>query len=221
MNRLVISLGGSVMVPDKIDTSFLLKFKNLLVSHTKKGKRFFIVVGGGKTCRLYQAAASKFKNLTQKDLDWIGIHATRFNAEFLKYIFKGHAHEKIIENPTKKVTTKKKIIIGCGWKPGCSTDKDAVLVAKTHNIKTILNITNTDYVYDKDPAKHKDARPVKHISWKEFISLIGTAWKPGANYPFDPVASKLAQKLKLRVVVMNGKNLKNLGSASDYLVYNS
>ncbi|RLJ07511.1 MAG: UMP kinase [Candidatus Aenigmatarchaeota archaeon] len=210
MKKLVISLGGSVMVPEKIDVPFLSGFRKLLIKHAKKGKKFFIIAGGGKTCRDYQKAAKEITKLTKTDLDWIGIHATRFNAEFLKHIFKGYAYEKTIENPTKRTVTKKKIVIGCGWKPGCSTDKDAVLIAKTHKIKTILNVTNIDYIYDKDPAKHRNAKPIKTTGWKDFLSLIGNKWEPGAKYPFDPVASRLAQKLKLRVVVLNGKNLKNL-----------
>jgi uridylate kinase len=29
------------------------------------------------------------------------------------------------------------------------------------------------------------------------------------NKPFDPIASKLAEKSKIKVVIMNGKNIEN------------
>lgn len=208
--KLVISLGGSLIVPNKIDTRFLSDFRSLILFHVKKGKKFFIIAGGGRTARTYQSAAASLGITAQTDLDWIGIHATRLNAVLLSFIFKDHVHPKILTNPTKKPKISQPIAIGCGWRPGCSTDKDAVLLAKTQGIKTILNLTNIDYVYTKDPKKHPDAKPIKEIQWKDYLSLTGEKWNPGANYPFDPIASKLAWKHKLKVIIMNGKDLKNL-----------
>ena len=48
------------------------------------------------------------------------------------------------------------------------------------------------------------------VNWKKFRAIVGDKWVPGANFPFDPVASKLAEKLKLKVAIMKGTNLKNL-----------
>ena len=83
----------------------------------------------------------------------------------------------------------------------------------------MINLSNIDYVYDKNPKKFKGAKPLKNISWKDFRKIVGNKWDPGLNLPFDPVASKLAEKLKLKVVVMNGKplsNLKNLLSGRSF-----
>ena len=57
--------------------------------------------------------------------------------------------------------------------------------------------------------QYKNAKPIKEISWKEFRKLLSTKWKPGLNAPFDPLAAKEAEKLKLRVFIV-GKNLNNL-----------
>jgi uridylate kinase len=84
------------------------------------------------------------------------------------------------------------------------------LLAKTYNSDTIINLTNIDYVYDKDPNKFKDAKPFKEISWKDYLKLIEQKWIPGLSAPFDPIASKLAQKFKFKVVILNGKKIKNL-----------
>ncbi|GAG25334.1 unnamed protein product, partial [marine sediment metagenome] len=115
----------------------------------------------------------------------------------------------IISDPTEKINFKKKILFAGGWKPGWSTDYDAVLLAKNLCVNEIINITNTDYVYDKDPNKFKDAKPIKEISWKKFRKLVGDRWKAGLCMPFDPIAVKEAEKLKLKVIVL-GKDLKNL-----------
>jgi uridylate kinase len=209
-NLFVISLGGSLLVPGEIDINFLKKFKSIIEREIKFGKKFIIIVGGGKTARNYQNAAKSLTKASNEDLDWLGIHATRINAHLLLTIFRKYAYYRIIKNPKEKVKFKEKILVAAGWKPGFSTDYDSVLLAKTYGSDTIINLTNVDYVYDKDPNKFKDAKPFKEISWKDYLKLIDQKWTPGMSAPFDPVASKLAQKFKFKVVILNGKKLKNL-----------
>jgi uridylate kinase len=206
----VVSLGGSIIVPDDVDVAFLKRFRELVLKHVRTGKRFVIISGGGKICRRYQAAAAKITKLAYEDLDWLGIHATRFNAHLLRTIFRGQAHPRIIKNPTEKINFSEKILIGAGWKPGFSTDYDAVIMAKNFKAKRLANLSNINYVYDRDPKYHKGARPIKEISWSGFRKIVGNKWDPGANLPFDPVASKEAQKLGLEVAIVNGRDLKNL-----------
>lgn len=209
MKTIVISLGGSLIVPSTIDVNFLKKFKQLILKFVKT-KKFIIICGGGKTSRIYQKAAAKITKLTAEDIDWLGIHATRLNAHLLRAIFRKYAHPKVIRNPEEKINLKKPLLIAAGYEPGCSTDYDAVMLAKKFRVKTLLNLTDTDYVYNKDPEKYKDAKPFKQMNWKEYRKIAGSKWDPGLNVPFDPVAAKEAEKINLRVVVMNGRNIKNL-----------
>jgi uridylate kinase len=206
----VISLGGSLVVPNEINIKFLSLFKNIIEKKIKENKKFIIIVGGGKTARNYQNAAKALTKVSNEDLDWLGIHATRINAHLLLTIFRKYAYFRIIKNPKEKINFKEKILIAAGWKPGFSTDYDAVLLAKTYGSDTIINLTNVDYVYDKDPNKFKDAKPFKEISWKDYLKLIEQKWIPGMSAPFDPIASKLAQKFKFKVIILNGRKLKNL-----------
>jgi uridylate kinase len=206
----VISLGGSLVVPNEINIKFLSLFKNIIEKKIKENKKFIIIVGGGKTARNYQNAAKALTKVSNEDLDWLGIHATRINAHLLLTIFRKYAYFRIIKNPKEKISFKEKILIAAGWKPGFSTDYDAVLLAKTYGSDTIINLTNVDYVYDKDPNKFKSAKPFKEISWKDYLKLIEQKWIPGMSAPFDPIASKLAQKFKFKVIILNGRKLKNL-----------
>jgi len=205
---IIISLGGSLVAPKEIDVGFLKSFRYSIKKYFNT-RRFFIIVGGGKITRMYQSAISEF-GAKAVDKDWMGINITRLNAEVVKQLFSNHAYNKIIIDPSKKVKINKDIIVGAGWKPGWSTDYDAALIAKNHNIKTIINLSNIDYVYDKNPNEFPDAKPLKEISWKDFGKIVGNKWAPGTSAPFDPIATKLATKLKLKVVMMNGKNLENL-----------
>jgi uridylate kinase len=206
----IISLGGSLVVPNEINIKFLSLFQNIIEKKIKENKKFIIIVGGGKTARNYQNAAKALTKVSNEDLDWLGIHATRINAHLLLTIFRKYVHFRIIKNPKEKISFKEKILIAAGWKPGFSTDYDAVLLAKTYGSDTIINLTNVDYVYDKDPNKFKFAKPFKEISWKDYLKLIEQKWIPGMSAPFDPIASKLAQKFKFKVIILNGRKLKNL-----------
>lgn len=209
MKTTIISLGGSIIIPDQIDTDFLKDFKKTITNLTKEGHKFVIYCGGGSLARKYQQAYKKVKDDDQEAMDWLGISATHHNALLLKAIFYEIAEDYIIYDPTQKISLKKPIIFAGGWKPGWSTDYDAVLVAKQLKINHIINMSNIDYVYDKDPKKDKSAKPIKHISWKKLREIVGSKWSAGLNAPFDPIAAKEAEKLNLKVHVI-GKNLKNL-----------
>lgn len=213
--RKILSVGGSIIIPhDGFDIEFLKSFKKVILKHIAKGERFILTIGGGGTCRQYQHAASEVTKLTHEDLDWIGIHSTIFNAQFVKYLFKDIAYKDVITNPNKKVTTSKPVIIAAGWKPGCSTDHDAVLLAKTYGVKDLLNLSNIEYVYTKDPRTNPDAEKIEAISWKDFRrTIVGDSWTPGKSAPFDPIASKKAEALGLTVSILNGKNLAEVDRA--------
>lgn len=208
---IVMSLGGSLIAPNDIDRVFLKKFKKLILDYTKNGNSVILICGGGDVCRHYQKAAKTiFPKVKSIDLDWVGIAATKLNAELVSAIFGDAAYESIMFDPTKPVKTNRRIIVGAGFKPGSSSDKDAVLAAKAYGAQVVVNLSNITYVYDKDPSKFKDAKPQKTMSWAAFQKLVGTKWVPGAHVPFDPAATKLARQYKMKLVVMRGSNLTNL-----------
>ncbi len=200
-------------MPNEIDWKFVKNFKKVIEKYIKKKYKFIIITGGGKTARKYIEAAAKMENITDDDKDWIGIHATRMNAHFIRTVFRKHAHPRINKNPHGMedfYNFKESILVAAGWRPGFSTDYDAVIIAKYFKVKHIINFSNINYVFDKDPKKYKNAKPIKNISWKNFRKMVGSKWSPGLNAPFDPIASKLAAESGLEVTIMNGKKLKNL-----------
>jgi uridylate kinase len=210
---IIVSLGGSLIVPGDVDISFLKEFRKLILDHVESGKRFVIICGGGSTTRMYQKAAKEVVKLESEDLDWIGIHATRLNAHLMRTVFRDIAHPRIIKDPTRPIVCDEPIIIAAGWKPGFSTDYDAVLLAKGYNADTVMNLTNIEQVCDKDPKYHKDAKPIEKIGWPGFRKIVGDEWVPGSNLPFDPIASKEAEKLGLRVMILKGTDIPNLDKA--------
>ena len=159
-DTIVISLGGSLVVPNEIDVNFLKDFVSLISSEVNSGKKFVIITGGGKICRKYQEAAKGVKELNSSELDWLGVYSTRLNAVFLKTLFGSLAEENIILDPTLPIKITKPVVVGGGWKPGWSTDYDAVMLGKQLGAKKIINLSNIDYAYDKDPNKYPDAKKI-------------------------------------------------------------
>ncbi len=212
IQTIVISLGGSLIVPNGgIDTKFISEFNRYIRNKIAKNWRFFIVVGGGSTARHYIEAARKTAGrISDWDLDWLGIHATRLNAHLIKTVFQKVVHPRIIHDYSKKIKNlKENVIIAAGGKPGWSTDYDAVILARDYRVPVVINMSNIDCIYDKDPHQFTCARPLHQIVWDDLEKLVGDKWKPGSNLPFDPVATKLAKKLKLKVYVI-GKDINNL-----------
>jgi uridylate kinase len=215
----VIKLGGSLIVPNGgIDTQYVKKFCTAIRKQIiEKNRRFFIFIGGGQLARHYRDAGMEVigHELTNDDLDWLGVHATRLNAHLFRTIFRDLAHPAIIKDYSFIQKPEKPIVIAAGWKPGWSTDYTAVILAQDYNIKTITKLSNADYVYDKDPRRYSNAKPLEYITWKDYRAMVGDTWVPGSNVPFDAVAAKLASESKTKVLYLNGRDLENAEKALD------
>ena len=206
----VLSLGGSILVPNNIDTDFLSEFKTAVLKYLDTNEnRIIFVVGGGATARVYQnAAKSVNRNISNSELDMIGIRCTHANAEYVKTAF--GAFSPVVTNPKKKnIPFDGRILVAGGWKPGFSTDTDAVYLAIRFGAKTVINLSNTDMVYTDNPKTNPNAKPIKSISGPDFQKLVGTKWEPGKNVPFDPIATKLAIKNNLQIICAGGRNIQN------------
>ncbi len=192
--KIIISLGGSLIIPEEIDVDFLRNFKDVIFEQATKGKKFYIITGGGKVCRKYQAAAKELGNPTNEELDMIGIRALNLNAELVRTIFKGNDN----------------VVVYGADKPGSSTDLGAVMLAKENGAKQVINLSNIDYAYDSDPKINPSAKKIENISWAEYRKLIPVEWNPGLSTPFDPIASAMAESERIEVAILNGKNISNL-----------
>lgn len=215
----VLSLGGSLVVPEGgIDTDFLTKFHDFIRNQVSEHqRRFFIVVGGGVITRHYQKAASTVRGegLTDTDADWLGVHATRLNAQLVRTVFQDIADPRVIKHYEVILKIDAPVAIASGWKPGWSTDYCAVTLCQDYGMREVINMTNVDQVFTKDPKKFPDAKPMDNATWAEYRTMVGDTWHPGMNAPFDPIASKLAEQHDVTVKILNGNNFDNLALALD------
>lgn len=207
--RIIVSVGGSLIVPDTVDTTFLSALRALILEKVLGGLSFVVIAGGGRTARRYQEAASAVADTSATDLDWLGIHSTRLNGHLLRTIFREVAHPVIITNPDEvlDVPPEAAVVVAAGYRPGASTDLRAVQIAERSGARRVVNLSNIDYVYTADPKANRDAKKIEKTSWPEFRKLIPEEWDPGLSAPFDPVAAREAERLGLEVAILNGTHL--------------
>ncbi len=210
----VIDLGGSLVVPDRIDTEFLKAFACTLTGYLSQdeARKIILVCGGGTLAREYQKAYREVAAEPQNEAqDWIGITATRLNAELLKQVFSSYCPLPVITDPTDVTVFAGRILVAGGWKPGFSTDYDAVVLAGRFSADAVIDLSDIPMVYTDDPKKNPEAEPIDKISWADFRAIIGDKWVPGINSPFDPIAAALAAENRIKVIVADGRNIENLG----------
>lgn len=212
---IIMSVGGSLIVPGQIDTDFLTKLKDFITDQTTNhGRRFILIAGGGRTARNYQEAAGTVTDLNPEDIDWMGIHATRLNGHLLRTVFRDIAHPEMITNPDtiQDIPGEPAVVIASGYRPGSSTDLIAVHIAQHVGATKVINLSNIDYVYTADPKTNPDATIIERSSWEEFRALIPDKWNPGMSAPFDPVAAKAAERSGMEVSIINGMKPEALAS---------
>jgi len=214
----VISLGGSIVapagMPGGVDVQFIRNFKALIRDFIESAdnQKFIFVVGGGGPARDWQKAYNEIckDSANSDEADWIGVMATRLNAQLIKAVMAEWCSQDVVTDPCAAGLFIGNVLVAAGWKPGFSSDYDAVLLAEKFGAQTVINLSNIEKVYTDDPKTNPDAKPLDIISWADFRKMTGDEWIPGKNVPFDPVASRYAEKINLKVICAAGKNLENL-----------
>jgi uridylate kinase len=207
----VLSLGGSLIVPEKIDVKFLKKFREVLNRNSRKYK-FVIVCGGGTVARKYISALKELE-LNEEFQSLSGISATRMNARFMSYVF-GKNPRMGIPHTMKDVKKylKNQDVVFCGaleYKPKQTSDSTATEIAL--NLKSdFINLTNVRGLYNKNPKKYKDAKFVPQASWRELFKMATREkFRPGQHFVIDQTAAKIILKHKIRTYIL-GKDLSQL-----------
>ena len=136
------------------------------------------------------------------------------NAQLVKAIFSDLCHDDVVYDPTAPIGFTGQILVAAGWKPGFSTDNDAVVLDKMNfpllpAVFQLVNLSNIEKVYTDDPKTNPDAKPLDAISWEDFRKMVGDEWTPGKNTPFDPIASKGAQQEGITVICAGGRDIEN------------
>ena len=210
--KIVISLGGSIIIPGEVNYTYLKKFVSLIKKYSKNNK-IVIVTGGGITARKYINSLRK-DNLNEDIYSLIGIATTKLNARLVNGFF----NKIVVDLPDSLIEVKKSlekgniVIIGSlGFQPDMTSDGDAAQVAEYIKADLFLNLTNVNGLYNKDPKKFNDAKLVKNIQFDEFYKIAKKiGFKAGQHFVLDYKGAEIIKKAKIKTIILNGLNLKNL-----------
>jgi uridylate kinase len=214
MKTLVISLGGSLIIPDKINYNFLHKFKSTLRKFYRTHK-FVVVCGGGEIARKYISNLSK-EHKSKYKISQAGIRATRMNANFMIQFFGKDANSKLPRDMKEvKEELEKNSVVFCGalrYVPNSTSDSTAARLA--HFLKTpFINMTNVKGLYSANPLTNKRAKFIQYESWKDFEKrALKLSYHAGQHFVLDQKASIIIRKHKIKTYIIGSKliNLENI-----------
>ena len=211
-DAVVISMGGSVMIPEKPSADFIRDFATILQGSEKK---VYVVIGGGKLARHYISIAREL-GCDEGFLDEIGIDATRLNARLLIAALGTDAYPVPAKNFDESVIRGRefRFVIMGGTHPGHTTDGVAAMLAERLRAERLIIATNVRGVYTADPKKHPEAELFKKMSSEKLLE-IASAMEGGAGKSavLDPLAARLVLRTRIPTLVCDGRKLEVVSEA--------
>jgi uridylate kinase len=208
--KVVMALGGSVLVPDKLDEGYMREFAGMIKPLAEKNE-IAIVTGGGKTARRWIEEARR-SGANEVECDYLGIKASRDNARMLCEVLEITNTEipRTLEDAAKMVGIEKIVVMG-GTEPGHSTDAVATLLAELINADLILKVTDVDGIYDRDPQKFKDAKMFDKLPIDKLEKMVSKLSQKAGKYELmDLVAVSILKRSGIKCIALNGRDLANM-----------
>jgi len=212
--RVVVSVGGSVLVPE-LEAERVEAYAETLLDVVESGHELGVVVGGGPVAREYIGTARAL-GADEISLDRLGIEVTRLNARLLA----GALGDAAVSHPVEAVENAREVfrrgdipVLG-GTTPGHTTDAVATGVAEHAGADLLVYATSVDGVFDADPGVDDDATKFDRLSPTELVEVVGgVELDAGSNSPVDLLAAKLLQRSGLRAVVVDGSDPEHVAAA--------
>lgn len=213
LDKVVISLGGSILIPGENDGDFLSKLTSLL-KDLSKTYQLYVVCGGGKVARYYINTARDM-GASEYDLDLLGILATRANAKMLQLGLKGISNENIPETieEASKLGDLGKIVVMGGTVPGHTTDGVSAALAEAIGASRIINATSVDGVYTSDPKKDPNAKKISKMTFEELNEMLKGDHGAGKSGVFDAMGAEIILRCKIPLLIVSGRDLTEMKNA--------
>jgi uridylate kinase len=211
--RIVITVGGSIIIKDHDDRNFKEYAK--VLKDMNKEHDLYIVVGGGRTARDYIKIAREL-GASEALCDDIGIDVTRLNARLLITALGEDAYPYVPENFNKALeySTSNKIVVMGGTEPAHSTDAVGSILAEFVKADLVINATSVDGLYSKDPEKHQEAEMIDEITPSKMMEMLSDKDMKAGTYEFlDKTAIRIIERSGIKTRIINGKQPSNLKKA--------
>lgn len=217
--RVLLKLSGEQLsgkFEGGIDSELVVWLAGEIKKVADTGTQIVIMVGGGNFARGAQLTGNGIRRVTA---DQIGMLGTMMNALALRDIFEAHniktrclssifaeqVTEPFIHRLAENHLQKGRVVIAAGGigRPYLTTDTAAVSLALEMGCEVVLKATKFDGVYDKDPAKFKDAKKLDQVSFKEAVAN-------DAIKVMDKAALGLAMEHKLPIIIFDSMKPGNI-----------
>ena len=184
MKRILLKLSGEALAGENkeiYDINFVDKVAAAVKKCADQGYELALVVGAGN---IWRGRAGE--NMDRTDADRMGMLATVINAICLKDALRRAGAEAVVmtavpmhpfaepysADAARKALSEGKIVVfGAGLGiPFLSTDTAGAVRAAEIGADAILMAKSVDYIYDDDPRKDSDAKPIKAIKASEVLA---------------------------------------------------
>lgn len=182
--RVIIKLSGEALAGDKgygIDEKVLSDITDQIKAVKDLGVEIGIVIGGGNFWRGRQG-----KEMDSSTADHMGMLATVINALGVQDALERKgvatrvqtaidiikvAEPYILRRALSHLNKGRVVIFACGTgNPHFTTDTAAALRAADINAEVLLLAKNVDGIYDSDPKSNANAKKLKEVTYKEYIT---------------------------------------------------
>ncbi len=203
MAKVVIKITGKLFAQG--NEHVIKELAATILSYAAEGNKVAIVTGGGPTARSYIEMGGSL-GLNNSLLDLLGIESARLNALVLAALLGGYGYLPIPRNVDEFMmawSTDKIIVLG-GLQPGQSTNAVAAAIAEMVGASLLINATNVDGVYDKDPRVYSNARLLRTVTIEELEKILAEQEsRPGKYELLDKVALNIIRRSKIETVFIN------------------
>lgn len=206
MKKVVISLGGSVLVPT-LDSHLLGEWAATL-RELAQHYSVFCVCGGGGEARRY-ISVCRGLGLDDGTADELGIMVTRINAFLLLSALGDAAYPTVpaTYREAKEAALHQRVVVMGGVAPGQTTDAVSAVLAEEVSADLLVNATAIDAIYSADPKKDPAAERYSRITPANLIDIImKERMGAGSNMIVDLLAAKIVERSNIPFIVMDGKN---------------
>ncbi len=212
--KFVLKIGGSLLF-DSDQKLNLDQFKEIsqIVHQLKREKHEVVLVIGGGALAKKLIEKGKVLGANRDTLDQLGIAATWVCAQLMIAALEGIAYPTPVmteKQLTNLYETDKLLVLG-GLHPGQSTNAVAARVAELTKAKVLVNVTDVEGVYDRDPKQSLEANLLTEITLSELRDIVATlANEPGAYQLFDKRALDIIERADIEIWFVDGKNPQNI-----------
>jgi len=202
LKKVVLKLTGKLFDEENVET--LIKYSDIIRQRYTAGDKFAVVCGGGPIARHYIRISRKL-GINEGWSDVIGIEVSRINASLINNLLGDIAYKYVPRSVDEFLVawSSGRVVTLGGLQPGQSTNAVAMIIAELIGADLMINATDVDGVFDKDPKEYPDARLLPKVTIEELRRVVRSGLLAGSYELFDQLALTIAERSRIKLYFVN------------------